>query len=340
MLRPFRMLLACAAALTVLAGAACASTTASEPEGDRAWSFVDDRGETITADAVPQRIVAYTSSAGALWDLGIKAVGTFGPLSPIDGKPNPQAGNVDPAKVTNLGEEYGQADIEKLASLHPDLIVYGTWSPDEEPTDEVKKMAEIAPMVRISHGKGTTLDQTIARYAELAASLGVDLESPEISKDKADFEAASNRVRDWAASNSDVRISVVALAPEMLYVAVPGDNADLSYYASLGLNLITPDSPKDGEFWEYLSWENADKYAADVIMWDIRNQSGRPDVIKKDKPSFAELPAVQAGQLVQWNYVSPPSYKVQAAVINTLADELEPTGRLTRGQSGCCGPGS
>lgn len=338
MARPIRSLLACLAALLVLAGASCASTTAPEPASE-GWSFVDDRGQTLTAPEVPKRVVAYTSSAGALWDLGIKAVGTFGPLSPVDGKPNPQSGNVDPAQVTNLGEEYGQADIEKLASLQPDLIVYGTWSPDAAPTDEEKKMAEIAPMVRINHGKGATLDKTIARYAELAASLGVDLNSPEISQDKAAFEAASTRLRDWAASKPGVRITAVALATEMMYVAVPKDNADLAYYAGLGLGMVTPDSPNNGEFWEYLSWENADKYAADVIMWDTRSQAVRPEQTIKDKPSFAKLPSVEAGQLVRWDYVSPPSYKVQATVLNTLADELAPTGQLTRGEDGCCRPG-
>lgn len=341
MARPIRSVLACLAALLVLAGAACASTTPPAAETDQGWSFVDDRGETVTAPEVPQRIVAYTSSAGALWDLGIKAVGTFGPLSPVDGKPNPQSGHVDPAAVTNLGEEYGQADIEKLASLQPDLIVYGTWSPEAELTDEEKKMAEIAPMVKINHGKGATLDKTIARYAELAASLGVDLGSPELTKDKADFEAASNRLRDWAASKPDVRIAAVALDPQMMYIAVPKDNADLAYYASLGLDLVAPENPNNGEFWEYLSWENADKYALDVIMWDTRSQASKPEQIIKDKPSFAKLPAVEAGQLVRWDYVSPPSYKLQSVILNTLADELAPTGQLTREPKGCCGrPGS
>ncbi|WP_152364286.1 ABC transporter substrate-binding protein [Microlunatus speluncae] len=338
--RPLRSLLACLAALLVLAGASCAATAAPEPEAEtKGWNFVDDRGETITAPAVPKRIVAYTSSAGALWDLGIKAVGTFGPLSPVDGKPNPQAGNVVPAEVTNLGEEYGQADIEKLASLQPDLIVYGTWSPDAELTDEEKKMAEIAPMVKINHGKGATLDKTIARYAELAASLGVDLNSPELSQDKADFEAASNRLRDWAKTKPDLRITAVALATEMFYIAVPKDNADLAYYSSLGLNLVSPDNPNNGEFWEYLSWENADKYAADVIMWDTRSQALKPEQAAKEKASFAKLPAVETKQLVRWDYVSPPSYKLQSTVLNTLADELAPVSNLTRDAPGCCRPG-
>jgi iron complex transport system substrate-binding protein len=336
--RPIRSLLACLAALLVLAGASCASTAPPEAAA-KGWSFTDDRGETVTATEVPKRIVAYTSSAGALWDLGIKAVGTFGPLSPVDGKPNPQSGNVDPAQVTNLGEEYGQADIEKLASLHPDLIVYGTWSPEAELTDEEKKMAEIAPMVKINHGKGATLDKTIARYAELATSLGADLGSAGITKDKADFEAASNRLRDWAKAKADVRITAVALATEMMYVAVPKDNADLAYYSGLGLNLITPDAPNNGEFWEYLSWENADKYAADVIMWDTRSQAVKPEQTIKDKPSFAKLPAVETNQLVRWDYVSPPSYKLQAAVLNTLADQLAPVSNLTRDAPGCCRPG-
>lgn len=341
MARPIRSVLAGLAALLVLAGAACASTTPPAAETEQGWSFVDDRGQTVTAPEAPKRIVAYTSSAGALWDLGIKAIGTFGPLSPVDGKPNPQSGNVDPAAVTNLGEEYGQTDIEKLASLAPDLIVSDTWDPKAEFTDEEKKLAQIAPMVFINQGKGAALDRSVSRYAELAASLGADLGSPETTKDRADFEAAANRLRDWAKAKPDVRIAAVSLDPEMMYIAVPKDNADLTFYASLGLNLITPDSPKDGGSWEYLSWENADKYGADVILWETRAAAARPDQIAKDKPSFAKLPSVQAGQLARWEYVSPPSYKLQAVILNTLADELAPTGRLTREPKGCCGrPGS
>ena len=94
-----------------------------------------------------------------------------------------------------------------------------------------------------------------------------------------------------------------------------------AYQDDLGLPLITPDSPQDGQFWEYLSWEKADKYQAAVIMWAIRDQAATPDAMKKN-PTFADLPAVQANQLVQWNYVSPPSFKIQGAVLNTLADEV------------------
>jgi len=48
---------------------------------------------------------------------------------------------------------------------------------------------------------------------------------------------------------------------------------------------------------------------------------------------------VETNQLVRWDYVSPPSYKLQTAVLNTLADQLAPVSNLTRDAPGCCRPG-
>ena len=52
-----------------------------------AFTFTDGRGETITLDKKPERIVAYAAPAAALYDLGIKPVGIF-TGSPLEEAPN------------------------------------------------------------------------------------------------------------------------------------------------------------------------------------------------------------------------------------------------------------
>ena len=98
--------------------AACGS---SDDSSDGAWTYTDDLGTTISLDALPKRIVAQSSVAAALTDLGLgdRIVGVFGPLQDPDGKPDVQAEGLDQSKVEDLtGKgEYGDVDVEKMAEL-------------------------------------------------------------------------------------------------------------------------------------------------------------------------------------------------------------------------------
>ena len=62
-------------------------------------------------------------------------------------------------------------------------------------------------------------------------------------------------------------------SPDLFYVSNPGINADLMYFKSLGVDLIAPDHLDKGGYFESLSWENADKYQADLILLDNRTAS-------------------------------------------------------------------
>ncbi|WP_243741347.1 hypothetical protein [Streptomyces sp. 8K308] len=71
--------------------AACGADSGSVT-GQGGWSFTDDRDETVSLDAAPERIVAYVGSAAALHDFGVPCTAIFGPSGPVRGGPNPQAG--------------------------------------------------------------------------------------------------------------------------------------------------------------------------------------------------------------------------------------------------------
>ncbi|MFI6013499.1 hypothetical protein ACIBAG_32655 [Streptomyces sp. NPDC051243] len=58
--------------------------------GGGRWSFKDDRGRTVTLGKAPETLVAFVSTAAALYDHGVECDGVFGPTEPVDGKPNPR----------------------------------------------------------------------------------------------------------------------------------------------------------------------------------------------------------------------------------------------------------
>jgi iron complex transport system substrate-binding protein len=150
-----------------------AKANAEASGGDGPWSFKDDRGRTVKTDRRPERLVAFVSTAAALHDYGVECVGVFGPSKPIDGKPNPQAGDMDVSKLTSLGTEWGQFNIEKYAALEPDLLISNMFpAPDlwYVPAESSKKIEALAPTVGISVARTTLLDP-LERTARLAESL-------------------------------------------------------------------------------------------------------------------------------------------------------------------------
>jgi len=83
--------------------------------------------------------------------------------------------------------------------------------------------------------------------------------------------------------------------------------------------VVVPEKPDP--YWELLSWEQVDRYPADVILYVGENplESGALD----DQELWSELPAVDAGQVVQFNDKWPYSYVFYADALQTLAEALD-----------------
>ncbi|MBN6036269.1 ABC transporter substrate-binding protein [Amycolatopsis sp. 195334CR] len=322
--------------LVATVAVALVGLTACGGGGDQAaapggWSFTDDRGTTVTAAGTPQRIVAQVSSAAALKDFGVKVTGTFGPLVRPDGTVEPEAGSLVPAEVTDVtGQAYGTLNLERLASLKPELLVSGKyaefpglWHLEE---DQEKRALELTPTAGIVQS-GADLPKTISRYKDLARSLGADVESAQVKADEQAFQAAAQRVKDIGARMKAENRSIVAIGglPDQYFVVVPARNPDLAYYTEgLGLPIKTPDNPDatGGGYFETLSWERADKYQGDLLMWDTRPASIPPAQLKAN-PVFAAMPAAANDRFVEWDAVAPLSYASYAKIMNKLADQLE-----------------
>ncbi|WP_328925825.1 ABC transporter substrate-binding protein [Streptomyces sp. NBC_00190] len=290
----------------VAALAACGGTDSAKGDGGKdkgaaasgPWSFKDDLGKDVSTKSTPKNVVAFTGTAAALYDYGVPVKGVFGPTKTADGKPDVQAGSMDISKVEILGNVYDEFNVEKYAALQPDLLVTNTWDGTYwyVPEASKDKILKLAPAAAIKVGGDVTLDKALERTADLAKSLGADMNAKNTVDAKARFEAAAAKLREATKANPGVKVLVGSGSADLFYVSTPDTSADLKYFKSLGVEFVTPEKLDEGGFFESLSWENAGKYKADVVLLDNRTGTLQPTDLKA-KATWAELPAVKAGQV-------------------------------------------
>lgn len=303
--------------------------------GSGEFSFTDDRGERVSLDGAPTTLVAFIGAAAALTDYGIDCTGVFGPTTRDNGEPDVQAGDVDVDSVTILGQEWGEFNVEKYAGLEPDLLITNMFEQDVlwyVPDDSADEITSLAPSIGILVAPTTdrpnlTLTTPIRRYARLAEALGADLEASSVRRAKTRFEEAADTLRQAARDNPGIRVMACSAATDLFYVSSPDAAADLSYFESLGVNLVTPDELDDGGYYQSLSWENADTYPADVLLLDNRSSALQPEDLT-DKPTWNRLPAVKADQITSWNCEPRYSYAGCAPLLEELAQALSTARRV------------
>ncbi|CAM5256807.1 Putative ferrichrome ABC transporter substrate-binding protein OS=Streptomyces glaucescens OX=1907 GN=SGLAU_12680 PE=3 SV=1 [Streptomyces glaucescens] len=291
------------------------------------WTFKDDRGTTVKLDKVPTGIVAFTGVAAALYDYGIQVKGVFGPTKTQDGKPDVQAGDMDISKVEILGNVWGQFNVEKYAALAPEVLITtmfddaGTlWYVPEESKD---KIAKLAPSVAVSV-YDRQLTQPLERMWALAESLGADLTAEKAVTAKKEFEAAAERLRKAAKARPEIKVMAGSASAELFYVSGTNLSIDLEYFKALGVNFIEPSEKakaQGGGWFEALSWENVDKYGADIIMMDDRAQALQPTAITE--ATWKKLPAVKAGQVIPRSPEPILSYGKCTPLLTNLAEAIE-----------------
>ncbi|MFD9092504.1 ABC transporter substrate-binding protein [Streptomyces collinus] len=291
------------------------------------WSFRDDRGTTVKLDRAPANIVAFTGVAAALHDYGIPVKGVFGPTRTSDGKPDVQAGDMDISKVTVLGNTWGQFSIEKYAALAPDVLV-STMFDDAGtlwyvPDESKKKIAQLAPGVGISV-YDRQLTRPLQRVWDLAESLGADMKAAKVTAARKRFEEAAARLRAAAKAKPGLKVMAGSASDQLFYVSGTNLSIDLEYFKALGVNFVEPpeSAKKQGGGWyESLSWENVDKYRADIIMMDDRTSAIQPADITK--ATWKKLPAVKAGQVIARSPEPILSYDKCVPLLTGLAEALE-----------------
>jgi iron complex transport system substrate-binding protein len=301
--------------------ASAAGTPAPDPGP---WSWTDDLGQEISLDATPTRIAAYGDAAAALINFGITPVALFHYMDPAQ---DSTFEDIDLSEIEVVGTAYGEISLEALAAARPELIVttlYDGDTPDSmygfKDEAQLAKIKAIAPVVGVMQ-TGSALD-VIETNEKLVASLGIDVDAGPVADDRAAFEEASTALTKAAGSG----LTVLPIYGEdaNLYVAKAPDDPALRYYSDLGLSFV----PVEGEdyYWEVLSWEQADKYRPDIVLYSVRD-SFTPEQLL-DQPVFARLEVARAGQLHPWKFKS-MDYKSQTSYLEELAGWLASDSKVT-----------
>jgi iron complex transport system substrate-binding protein len=287
----------------------------SDGHSEAGWTFVDDRKQKVSLKNRPTRLVAYTTAAAALYDWGVTPVGIFGD-SPRE---DPSLAGFPWNRTEIVGSVYGEIDIEAVRSLKAELIV-SRWYPPPGDTPvfgfkdlkQEKTIGSQVPIVGINgHVIGT---RQIARFGDLARALGVSTTSDRISRARTAFARAAANLSQVARRKSNLRIIAVSADQKTMFVStLPGD---MAFYAQRGVPLV-PAKTSDA-YWDSIPWKEADKYAADAILYDARSNV-LPLTAAKGIRTFAELPAVRANQIGAWQADPPPSYQRYTRTMNDLA---------------------
>jgi iron complex transport system substrate-binding protein len=309
------------------AGASFVVGCGSASKDAAAWTFVDDRQQTVSLPKRPTRIVAYSSAAAALHHWGVTPVGVFGD----NPRGDPVLAGFPWSQSEVVGSVYGEIDIPTLLSLKADLIV-SLWYPP--PADsplfgfkDVAQQAQIRSRVPIVGLNGHVIaTKQIGRFRDLARALGSDTNSDALVRARSAFLRTVTSLSDVARRKSDLQIIAVSGDQSTMYVAKVVGLGDLSFYKSLGVPLVS--ARTSNAYWDRFSWNHATKYRADGILYDARSIF-LPLRQAKEIPSFAALPAVRASQIARWQVDPPPSYQAYTQAMNNLAKTIASWRRVT-----------
>ncbi|WP_338674861.1 ABC transporter substrate-binding protein [Streptomyces sp. SCSIO 30461] len=290
-------------------------------DGQKNWSFLDDRGHLATAARRPHRTFAYIQAGATLWDHGIRPAGLFG--SNHDGaEPDPvKAAGLPLDAIAYLGSGAG-VDAEGLLAADPDVVVavsYGGGQVYALDPDTVKHIEERVPLVVLDIGRDRSLAAVRARFAELARELGAEGEAAT----DVPLARAESRLRDQAAAGGpEARPTVLALSPasaDGAYLAKPYAWPDLRELVSLGLDLVDPQGGSSTN-WSAADWSEIPALAARMLLVDMRVNAHPLDSLRAN-PAWQE--AVSGARLVPWNPEAPCSARAQTRFFTQVADAVE-----------------
>ena len=332
LLRLGGVVVAATALFTACGGGSDGEATADDATADDAtttvedgWSYTDGSGKEVCLDQRPARIIAHASAASALMSFGIEPIAIYADVPVED---DLALDGLDLEGIEIVGEEWGVINVEAVAALDPDLIVSEWWPVEEGYTGmepgagtTLENMEAIAPVVGIA--QGPSIVAMIEDYAELAESLGVPADDPEVAADREAFDEAVASFEEAVEAKPGLSVLAVSPSEEGLYVAVPEYAAELSDFQQWGMQLVVPDSPDEGfEYWETLSWENADKYQADLILVDERSYPDNLDLARA-QPTWPTLAAGEAEATAVWPAYWVRSYDAYAESLAALSEAVD-----------------
>lgn len=311
------------------AQAACSTGTAPEAAsssaGSAPFSYTDARGETVDLDATPTNIVMSEQAAAALIPYGIRPVGIWGSSAPED---SGVLAGVDVSGVESLGVAYGDVDVDKLASLEPDLVITGWYAGDylgglgAVDAEVSTQIADIAPMITVSAQKSASA--SLDDWRDLAQELGAEVDSGTIAAEKAAYDEAVTDFRE--ATSERPGVTAYAVAPSTLfYVAIPDEFAELLDYSDWGLDVLSSTVARDDTSGSFspVSWENAGDYPSDLLLYDTRAWTTPLAQVTADHPTVGTLNTVAEGRVADWTTDATFNYASYTAQIERVTAAIE-----------------
>lgn len=299
----------------------------ASPSGAATFSWTDARNKEVQFPLPATAVVAQSSVAATLLDFGYQVAGVYGDLRPVDGKLSYQAGDLDLDKVTVLADTYGSFDVEKFATMSPQVLIDLMFVPDQLwylPDDLLTKVEQVSPTIGMEMLNLGLLD-IIGSFADLAAALGADVTSGGVTEAKSAFDAATASVKAALAAKPDLTLVGVSRTADKVWVTNADQAPDLGYLKSLGVKVVDHGG-KPTEYFTEISYEQLDSFSADLIYDDSRGGA----VPEADgQPTWKALPAVEAGQVMAWKPAAPYSWKTNAPILTDFATAYELAQKVT-----------
>jgi len=242
----------------------------------------------IEVPAEPQRVAAIGNASLPFIDLGGEPVGvTTMRATALDLLPEDQRATFDAA--TNLGPSGGEVDLEKLASLKPDLILANMPNGDFEQIRT--QLQSIAPTVFYGLGADwKTLADGFAAAGNVTSSLNAQ---------KAAFAEQVAKIqqkyRAIIADTSFVMLDRYAASDPGTFVVTHIGCVEIAQ-DEVGLNLPAHDPGNNGESLSFEQLGELTKY--DVILYpvDAVGQPTAPFTPVVETNAWKALPAVTSGR--------------------------------------------
>lgn len=227
----------------------------------------------------------------------------------------------------------GNVILEDLVLADPDIILTLTFDPTDPAgtasiiPDVATQVEEIAPVLVVTDMDSTGLQ--LQRLVDLAEALGADLSNPEIVAARTAFEEKEAEFQQAATDQAAISSLFANFSSEAFYCAGPNGVAELQYLQDLGLNFANADSSEASSFWETLSLEEAIKYPSDVVFSDVYSTYLTTEDLQ-EQPTYAAMPAVEAGQVGLWERDFPVNYVGVSRFLETILVTLRSATDVTQ----------
>ena len=146
--------------------------------------------------------------------------------------------------------------------------------------EKSKKIAELAPVVGAA--QGDSIVDLIEGYEELAESLGADVDGGDAAAAKAEFEAARDAFSAAAAAKPGLTALAISPYDDKLRRRRARSTRPSCSTSSAGASTSSTRTKPDPDFpyWQSLSFENADTYQPDLLLFDDRNYPGNLETLE------------------------------------------------------------